>query len=444
MPLATSLAKDSFSLSGLILLQVEEHGEAWYVAPDTLTRYYLGRPQDAFALMRSQGVGISNADLEKIPLGLQETTGTDTDQDGLADLLEEAIGTDKNKQDSDGDGYNDRDEIVSGHNPQGLGSLPINVDFIVKQAGKIFLQVEGHGEAWYIWPGNLKRYYLGRPSDAFAIMRNMGLGITNADLLELSAVTVGFDWRSLEKKIHDLVNNERLKNNLTKLTWNEEVAQVARQHSQDLAQENKQFTALNAVCSYPLIHHEGFNFGLYQNDRLANSGIQYYNKSGENIALLSSAIVTLTYKEGDIDTDEFSQCSIERNIWDNEFKQAIETAETNEAKENIWQKEIDRRKYAFTNTPRLATDTVNWQNLDELAKRAVTGWMNSPGHKANILKNDYNEAGLGVAYVNSYVIITQVFINHIDCGYEGANCCVNDNYQLCYEPNSCVNNICQK
>lgn len=33
--------------------------------------------------------------------------------------------------------------------------------------GKILLQVESAGEAWYVNPDNEKRYYLGRPSDAF-------------------------------------------------------------------------------------------------------------------------------------------------------------------------------------------------------------------------------------------------------------------------------------
>ena len=36
--------------------------------------------------------------------------------------------------------------------------------------GRIVLQVENNGEAWYINPADLKRYYLGRPQDAFDIM----------------------------------------------------------------------------------------------------------------------------------------------------------------------------------------------------------------------------------------------------------------------------------
>ena len=52
-------------------------------------------------------------------------------------------------------------------------------------SGRIVLQVEDNGEAWYVSPVNGKRYYLGRPVDAFAVMRNLGLGITTSDLFTL-------------------------------------------------------------------------------------------------------------------------------------------------------------------------------------------------------------------------------------------------------------------
>jgi len=57
-----------------------------------------------------------------------------------------------------------------------------------KMKGKILLQVEGNGEAWYVSPVNGERYYLGRPADAFLLMRNLGLGISNQDA---ASVTTG-------------------------------------------------------------------------------------------------------------------------------------------------------------------------------------------------------------------------------------------------------------
>ena len=56
-----------------------------------------------------------------------------------------------------------------------------------KLSGRILLQVQQKGEAWYINPVDLKRYYLGSPADAFAILRQLGLGITDADINTIPA-----------------------------------------------------------------------------------------------------------------------------------------------------------------------------------------------------------------------------------------------------------------
>lgn len=180
---AKELTSDmGLKLRGKILLQVESNGEAWYLSPITTKAYFLGRPDDAFRVMREQGVGISNSDLEKIPVGLLLSDGAlDSDGDGLSDLLEDAIGTDKYKKDTDGDGYDDYTEIMHGYDPRKSGGakMPIDLNFANKHKGKIFLQVENNGEAWYVNPADGKRYFLGRPTDAFQAMRALGLGISN-------------------------------------------------------------------------------------------------------------------------------------------------------------------------------------------------------------------------------------------------------------------------
>lgn len=155
------------SVSGKILLQTEENGEAWYVNPLTEKRYYLGRPADAFAVMRSSGIGITNSDLNKIPTAFGS----------LGDL---------ESRDSDNDGYSDADELRGGYDPYGSGRIVLDVDFADKHKGKIFLQVENNGEAWYVNPEDGLRYFLGRPADAFRVMREMGLGITNSDLEDIA------------------------------------------------------------------------------------------------------------------------------------------------------------------------------------------------------------------------------------------------------------------
>lgn len=53
-------------LSGKIVLAVEKNGEAYYINPSDLKIYYLKDGEAAFEIMRSKGLGISNANLSKI------------------------------------------------------------------------------------------------------------------------------------------------------------------------------------------------------------------------------------------------------------------------------------------------------------------------------------------------------------------------------------------
>ena len=46
---------------------------------------------------------------------------------------------------------------------------------------------------------------------------------------------------------------------------------------------------------------------------------------------------------------------------------------------------------------------------EAIARRAVQGWMNSEGHRANILSRQYERAGVGVAINGSYAYATQLF-----------------------------------
>ncbi|MCK5416570.1 hypothetical protein KAI92_04035 [Candidatus Parcubacteria bacterium] len=165
LPLTISAETLPQRLLGNILLQVEQNGEAWYINPNDTKRYFLGRPADAFEIMKKFGIGITNNDLLKIEIG---------EMTSFIDYLK--------LTDTDSDGYNDAEEMISGYNPYGEGKIIFDLDFASKYLGKIFLQVEKNGEAWYINPKDAKRYFLGRPSDAFEVMRKLGIGITNVDL----------------------------------------------------------------------------------------------------------------------------------------------------------------------------------------------------------------------------------------------------------------------
>jgi len=174
-------------IKGRILLQVEENGEAWYVDPESENKLYLKDGQAAYDIMRGLGLGISNANLEKIPLGIQEKLFNlkDTDGDKIPDNTEIAIGSDPTKSDSDGDGIDDKTEILSGFRPNSQEKYLYDAKLTNRLKGRILIQVQSHGEAWYINPADAKRYYLGDQETAYSVMRFLSLGIKNSDLRKI-------------------------------------------------------------------------------------------------------------------------------------------------------------------------------------------------------------------------------------------------------------------
>lgn len=116
-------------LSGRILLQVQSRGEAWYVNPKDQKRYYLGRPEDAFNLMRQLSIGISEQEFASWNKGAPSWA-----------------------------------------------------------KGRLYIRPQSHGEAYYV-DLNQRWHYLGRPLDAWLLFRAQGLGITNIDLAKIPSAT---------------------------------------------------------------------------------------------------------------------------------------------------------------------------------------------------------------------------------------------------------------
>lgn len=112
----------SSQLSGRILLQVQSKGEAWYVNPSDGKKYYLGRPDDAYNLMRQLSVGISEKEFASWNHGAPAWA-----------------------------------------------------------KGRLYIRPQSHGEAYYVGL-NQRWNYLGRPLDAWLLFRSQGLGITNENL----------------------------------------------------------------------------------------------------------------------------------------------------------------------------------------------------------------------------------------------------------------------
>lgn len=136
-------------LKGRILLQVENNGEAWYVHPDDGKRYYMKDGATAYQMMRAFGQGISNADMDKVLNG--------------------------------------------------------NASLISRLKGKILLQVELHGEAYYVHPVDGSVHYLKDGAKAYLIMRNLSLGISNQDLKKI----VSRDFQAYVKETQEASDTEK-------------------------------------------------------------------------------------------------------------------------------------------------------------------------------------------------------------------------------------------
>lgn len=179
----------SAQLSGRILLQVQSHGEAWYVDPLSHERSFLGRPELAYQLMRTKGLGIRHEEL------MRYLAGT----------------------------------------------------FPTRLAGRILLDVEQRGEAYYILPTTRRGIYLGKPADALAVMRTYGLGITDSNLASIAiaddsprpptqtpTAPVPVVSSDIERETFDLIQAHRQSKGLIRMEWNNTVAEAARTHSEDM------------------------------------------------------------------------------------------------------------------------------------------------------------------------------------------------------------------
>lgn len=135
------------NLLGKILLQVQQHGEAWYVRPVTGQRYYMKDGLVAYGIMRNFGLGITDKNLARIP--------------SVATVAELKAST----------------------------SVCVSNASAKNQAGKILLQVQQHGEAWYVDATKCRRIYLKDGAAAYSVMRFLGLGIADTDLAKIKIGT---------------------------------------------------------------------------------------------------------------------------------------------------------------------------------------------------------------------------------------------------------------
>jgi uncharacterized protein YkwD len=366
------------NFNGLILLQVESHGEAWYINPLDSKRYSLGRPSEAFALLQSLGLGVRHQVIIQTP----------------ARLL-----------------------------------------------GRILIDVEDKGKAYYFNPRDHKLYFLDRPAEMLKVLSSVGLGINNVLLNGIarapevgSKVSTPNEYQEIEKTIQNLVNDEREKNGIGRLLWNSDIARVAREHSQNQADENVNLIDQNKYCSYPFIHHEGMVFGLYHSDRLQTKGLYYQSASAENIALIPK-IKSVQYNTPSVINHD---CQAEVSELNSTYEEDIKGLANSDLKVKRLKEEFDIRQDKLKYSENIEVLKSFYNDTTTVEQKTVAGWMNSPGHRKNILNSTYDEAGVGIAEVKGYYIITQVFIKRASCGYKGGACCLKSGYlPYCYVPWNC-------
>jgi uncharacterized protein YkwD len=150
----------------------------------------------------------------------------------------------------------------------------------------------------------------------------------------------------LEKRIHALINREREKHGLSRLVWDDALARVARGHSKDMAKRS--------YFSHDSPEGRDFSFRYLQQGTTCSIRIGNTIYTGaENIALIS-------------------------------LYRSITT--------------INGAAYP------------DWYTAEQLAEAAVQGWMNSPGHRKNILTPHWLNEGIGVNISSDdKVYITQNF-----------------------------------
>lgn len=255
---------------------------------------------------------------------------------------------------------------------------------------------------------------------------------------------------SLEAKIHDLVNLMREQNDLPVVQYNFTLANIAKLHSIDMVQKKyfdhfdpdgagPQARGLRAgiidcgmVAEYMDYNNRLAKFELKQNQnnqkiRELNQKIEqyenknkefeklqtYYNTFRQNDQLAYYDLVrqyeALQQEYNDIvkQQKQLQQIDIELDEQHRELEQLYNMLDGKVVKgpgENL------AKSYLYESyTSNGLVTTYNWQTEDELAQQIVDGWMQSPGHRENILIPYWTSEGIGVEISGNEVYVTQEF-----------------------------------
>lgn len=151
----------------------------------------------------------------------------------------------------------------------------------------------------------------------------------------------------LEIRVHELINRQRSENGLGALQFDRALADIARNHSEDMAAQGY-FAHENPAGQDPTARGIAAGYSCRK-----NYGSHY------------------TYGLA----------------------------------ENLFQNNLYSSATYFSNR----TTVYAWTSPEEIAQSSVAGWMNSSGHRENILTSSYEREGIGVAIASEKVYITEDF-----------------------------------
>ena len=153
----------------------------------------------------------------------------------------------------------------------------------------------------------------------------------------------------LARLIHEEVNAYRADQGLPRLTWNAELAEIARRHSLDMAERD-------------YFSHESPE-GTSPTGRAQRSDYECRKQRGNRI-----------------------RTGIGENIY------ATSQYES----------------YRVTRRGEERTISFDWKSLSDVADEVVNGWIRSPGHRQNLVNDWYSMEGIGVVRRDDYrIYVTQ-------------------------------------
>ena len=163
-----------------------------------------------------------------------------------------------------------------------------------------------------------------------------------------------FDRRELERALHRAVNRARTRRDHAPLAWSDSLRRLARSHSRDMARRN--FFG----------HHTPEGTG--PSERAAQLGFPTFRSigNGRRIGIGENLFRTYRYEE---------YRDVYRQRGDGPRRRV-------------------RREY-------------DWKSVQNLARETVKGWLESPPHRRTLLSPDYARHGLGVAFTEKRVYVTQ-------------------------------------